>query len=564
MRKSRKWPITVIAVIVVLALGYRIYRGLKTRPSSLSGAVLATATVEKRDLAVTITGKGTVDSTDKRQIKAKVAGTVTAVLVSEGSYVKEGDTLILLSNDTAQLQLEQARLEAALAKESLNELLGPGGARDKLSLNLRQAEVNLASAEERAEALSIRAPISGQLWDLNLTTGDRVRAGEIVASVVDNRSYVVVAKVKQEDLSRIKTGEHVMIYAGGEIGPCPGLIEEVSNQGVVAGKSAEFQVKVRVEDPSPFLRPGMSVTVTYNPNVYTSLSFPGQVEPYAKKNVVAEVDGTVKFVLSATGSWVDEGQELIRLENDQIALALEQVKSSVEAARQELASWENQVEQQRLKVRQAELNLQEKEKAVQNLTVKSPLTGKVISLSARPGDDVSTGQVLAQVASVDPLVVTIPVDELDIAKVYQGQTAFITVDAFPGKSWEGKVRRIAEQGQVREGITNYNVEVEFTAEEVKLSMSSTVSILLSKEYQVLTVPLEAIKWEGKKSYVYVVQGERVVQRSVVLGVQDEMYIEVRSGLSEGETVLTGDLGRINDPRALRLPTQVPGVPFRPR
>ena len=175
------------------------------------------------------------------------------------------------------------------------------------------------------------------------------------------------------------------------------------------------------------------------------------------------------------------------------------------------------------------------------------------------GDSVTANEALFQVASVEPLDVTIPVDELDVSHVVVGQEARVTVDAFPERTWEGRVTKIALEGQVKDGVTNYGVTVSLTSKELRLGMSASVTVLVSEKPHVLSVPVEAVTWDKGLSYVNKVEDGQITQTRVKVGVQNDLYAEIVSGLEEGDLVL---IGSVPDWGGLRLPTSMPGMRVR--
>jgi len=543
--KKWVWWLVIVVMVSGSIFFYQYQKRNAARQALQKASNYVTARVERRDLDVTISGNGNVCANDERNIRPGVSGKISRILVEEGDVVKGGEPLIILSNDTLEVQLKQAELSLQLARENLEFMLGPAGAKAKNQLQLKQAEANLNSLEEQVEDLSIESPIQGQIWSLEVSEGDTVKPGDLVAIIADTSSYKVVAKVKQADLSKIQVNDPVMIHAGSDIPPTTGRIESVSEEGSKAGKDVEFEVEVTVSEADPKLRPGMAVTVTYNPSEEIFLSMPGTVMAMEKENVIAEVEGTVSDILVDEGATVKAGETIVMLENESLMVSYEIAKNTVQEARQDLAVTESQIAQQNLQVEQAETDLKDKKDLVDKLVVRSPIDGKVISANVNVGDDVSSNQVVLTVADTTPLIITVPVDELDVVNVFPGQSAKVEIDAFPDSEFEATVRKIAEQGQVREGIANYDVDVEFFSEEVKLGMSGTVTIYVSQKKNVLTVPIEAINWEKNQAYVYKLKDGNLEKTKIKVGVQNDMYAEVLSGLEEGEVVVTAGIGAGN-------------------
>lgn len=542
MRRLVKW---LLVIALVVGGGYVLLRVREFRQAraAFRDAIqnTVTAVVERKNLDVVVTGKGTVQTKDKRSIRPGVSGTVAKVFVKEGDLVRAGSPLLILENETLTTQVEQARLDLALAEQALANMTGPAGTRAKAELALRQAELDLRSAKEKLDALTVRVPISGDLWRLYVEEGDSVRAGQILATVADTSSFSVDARVRQADLRKLTVGHSVTIQPGGDMKPVYGKIESIGSEGLQGAKGIEFPVKVSIDNPGPDLRAGMSVQVDCHLRNGSKVSMTGTVVPKDRRDIEAEVAGTVKEVRLAEGAVVQAGDVLLIIEQGSLEIAYEQALNAYESAKQSLESCERQIEEQHLRVEQARLNVKDRENAAGKLVVTSPIDGKVISLSVEPGDEVSASEVVAEVVSVSPLTVVIPVDELDVAAIAIGQRAAVEIDALPGKVFEGVVSRIAHEGKVQQGITNYDVTIEIEAEEVRLGMSAKATISVSSKEDVLVVPVEAVFWENNQAYVTKLEDGRAVKTRVKVGVQNDLYAEIASGLEEGDEIVVSGL-----------------------
>lgn len=270
------------------------------------------------------------------------------------------------------------------------------------------------------------------------------------------------------------------------------------------------------------------------------VSMSGTVEAMDRRDIIAEVDGTVAEIAAEEGLMVREGQLILTLENSSVMLAYDRAKTDVESAKQALATCENDIEEQRLKVEQARISADDKARTAAKLTVRSPIEGKVVSVSAEVGDEITANETVAQIASKS-LTVVIPVDELDIADVKVGHAAKVEVDAFPGQEFRGVVTKIAQEGEVQQGITNFDVTIEVESDQPMLGMSATATIAVASKEGVLTVPVEAITWEEDQAYVTKTDNGKPVQTRVKVGVQGDLYAEIASGLNEGDQVVVGGL-----------------------
>ncbi len=542
MRKLTTW---ILIAVLVVGGGYVVWRIREFRQAraAIREAVrnTVTASVERRDLDVVVTGKGTVQTSARRTITPGVAGTVLQVLAQEGDVVAAGSPLIVLENDAIKFEAQEARLTLALAEQTLAKMTGPAGIQAKAELALKQAELDLESAREKLEGLTIESPIAGDLWTVHVEEGDSVKAGQVVATVADTSSYTVQARVRQADLQKIRVGYDVNIMPGGDIQTVYGKIEDIGSEGIAGSKGIEFPVKVSIEEPGTEIRSGMSVQVDCILRNGAKVSMTGTVVPKDRRDIQATVAGTVQEVHVAEGSAALAGELIITLSESAVTYAYDQAENAYESARQALATCESDIEEQRLRVEQARVNAEDKENRVAKLTVLSPIDGKVIGLSPVRGDEVTANEKVAEVVSVSPLSVVIPVDELDVTNLSVGQTAKVEVEALPGQVFEGRVSKIAHEGRVQQGITNFDVTIEVEAAEVRLGMSATATISVSNKQGVLSVPVEAVFWEQNQAYVNKIEDGRVVQARVKIGVQNDLYAEIASGLNEGDEIVVSGL-----------------------
>ena len=216
-------------------------------------------------------------------------------------------------------------------------------------------------------------------------------------------------------------------------------------------------------------------------------------------------------------------------------------QSSVDAARQ------HQTEAQ---AEQAQASLKQLEEQLSYTTVTSPIDGVVLSRDVQMGDAVSSLLVLGSTAT---LVMTLgdthevyvkgKVDESDIAKVYLGQAARIKVQSFPGKTFAGKVTKIAPLGVEKDNVTTFEVQISIdnATGELKANMTANAEIVLEEHKGVLTIPEQAVLYDkDRNASVWVPDvngkdGHRVV--GVKVGLSNGSRIEVLSGLRPGDHVV---------------------------
>jgi HlyD family secretion protein len=154
---------------------------------------------------------------------------------------------------------------------------------------------------------------------------------------------------------------------------------------------------------------------------------------------------------------------------------------------------------------------------------------------------------MAVIADMSELSFTINVDELDIAKVKAGQNAIVTVDALAGQAFSGVVDNVGILGTSSNGVTTYPVKVRLEQTEgLWPGMNATATIVVDSVSDVLMIPITAVSRgslalvKGAVAAEGVDQGEApdgAAYARIETGLNNESFIEVRNGLSEGDVVL---------------------------
>ncbi|MHB8954530.1 MAG: efflux RND transporter periplasmic adaptor subunit [Pirellulaceae bacterium] len=200
--------------------------------------------------------------------------------------------------------------------------------------------------------------------------------------------------------------------------------------------------------------------------------------------------------------------------------------------------------------RQAAAELARAESALSNAQVQlsyatlvAPISGVIASVSTQEGETVAAGlnsPTFVTIIDLERLQVDAMVDEVDIGKVHPGQRATFTVDTFPAREFSGQVVAIYPKAVLLENVVYYDVVVEIQGNEDKVlrpEMTASVTILLDAKTDVLAIPAKAVKRDRGKNVVYVVSNGQPQPREIKVGWKDGNWIEVITGLKEGETIL---------------------------
>ena len=170
----------------------------------------------------------------------------------------------------------------------------------------------------------------------------------------------------------------------------------------------------------------------------------------------------------------------------------------------------------------------------------APFAGMVTLTDPMIGDQVSAGSSGFRVDDLSHLLVDVQVSEVDINSVTVGQPAVVTFDAVLGREYHGNVVEVSQVGTSVQSVVNFNVTVELTDPdaEVKPGMTASVTITIQSLDNVLLVPNRAVHLINGQRMVYVLRNGQLLEVPLTLGASDETLSEVTSGdLSAGDVLV---------------------------
>jgi macrolide-specific efflux system membrane fusion protein len=294
----------------------------------------------------------------------------------------------------------------------------------------------------------------------------------------------------------------------------------------------------------------------------------------AEVKVGARITGKVEHLYANIGDRVKKGQILVRLEQDDLKARADQAeaayleavaafdKAKIDLERDKPLAKEGYISQQNIDVLQNAYDIANarlmKAKADQDYakaqlsyaTITAPISGTIASVTTQQGETVAAGlnaPTFITIIDLNKLEVNAYVDETDVGKIGVGQEALFTVDTFADKDFKGKVTAIYPRAVLQENVVNYITLISIQNSEGKLKpdMTANVTVTLKKKTGVLAVPGAAVVREGGKKFVMLqTKDGKSTRREVKTGWKEGTYLEIVSGLKEGDTVfISGGNGK---------------------
>jgi cobalt-zinc-cadmium efflux system membrane fusion protein len=329
------------------------------------------------------------------------------------------------------------------------------------------------------------------------------------------------------------------------------------------GEEGKVKMTVEVQKQN-----GVAVAPAKKQRMAGMISATGKVEANADKiaHVSPRISGKVVSVGASLGDSVSAGQPLATLDSVELGEALsrfhqsrtklalaqsnmERVKSLVEkkiAARKDILQAETD-----FKMAQTELHTDEERLSLYGvdiselkgddhkkplLPVRSPIGGIITEKHAIVGELSDPSKSLYSVADLSSVWVMVDINEKDLAKIHRGQTATVTVGAFPNLKLRGRITYIADLVNESTRTVKARVEVANPGRKLKPEMFATVELALAADTPpVLAVPEDALQdLDGKKVVFVAENATEFAARSVQTGRSASGLVEIVSGLKEGE------------------------------
>jgi RND family efflux transporter MFP subunit len=316
---------------------------------------------------------------------------------------------------------------------------------------------------------------------------------------------------------------------------------------------------------APRARPAPLVTTAFPRvrDVPVEIRAPVDLRPLSQADVGSKTLGYLDAVLVDRGDKVKKGQLLALVRPSDLPDQLEAARVSYELAksnrdRAEKLAPTGVVSQQELQSAEAAFASASAQMAVMGVRlgetrITSPLDGVVSSRRLDPGALVGptagTGAILA-VERIDVLRMFIPVNERDVAGLRIGQDAHVDLDAFPGRTFLGKVVRISPAFDPVTRTLDAEVQIRNPG-ELRSGMYGRGAIVADVHHGALVLPAGAVQISNDRYWVFVVRGGKAARVEVKAGVDGGDWLEIASGLAPGDEVVTAGMDILSDGTAVR-------------
>lgn len=288
-----------------------------------------------------------------------------------------------------------------------------------------------------------------------------------------------------------------------------------------------------------------------------ALTKTGKLVPNKEAGITALTGGKLVSLNFALGSMVSQGAVLAQVDSRTYELNLSQAKLSKNKAEQDFnrfkrllegeATTESNFQDVKLNYENAQNQIAILEKQIADTRIKAPISGQVIAKSIENGEFVSVGMSIGKIVDLSRLKVKVMVSEADVYTLKLNQSVSVTTEIYPNKEYEGKITFISGQGDAA-----FNYEIEITLENnkkdapLKAGTFAYVNFKQSADQKGLIIPRSALVESLQNPYVYVLKGDILEKRPVVIGKDLGNKLLIESGIQDGEEVVTSGLVNVRE------------------
>ncbi|MDP3191497.1 MAG: efflux RND transporter periplasmic adaptor subunit [Rhodoferax sp.] len=280
----------------------------------------------------------------------------------------------------------------------------------------------------------------------------------------------------------------------------------------------------------------------------------GRIEPDERRvyAIAPKFEGYVERLhVNVTGQAVGKGQALFEVYSPELvsaqreyAIAVQGVGSLKDAGGQAQAGMQQLADASLARLRNWDISeaqikaLTESGATTRTLSFRSPVSGIVMDKKAVQGMRFMPGEALYQIADLSSVWVIADVFEQDIGLVKNGAKAIVNINAYPGKTFTGRVAYVYPTLNPETRTVPVRVELANPGGLLKPGMFAQVELPVGTKGQVITVPVSAVIDSGTRQIVLIDQGAgRYESREVKLGARSDSHVEVLDGVDDGEPVV---------------------------
>ncbi len=578
LRRQPRWRLVVAGVLVVLGLAL-LLKGGKAPQTEI------TALAKRGDLAITVLEGGSVEALESQEVLSEVrggAGTKILKIVEEGYLVSDED----VKKGKVLVELDSSDLRDRIVQEEINYQSALASLTDAVQgyeIQRNQNTSNIKAADEKA--LFARMDLEKYMSDTSANeiikilkldqmevAAQKLASGEDAeAQMISDmeKNDVTTNNVSTNSMSTSSTNSVSTNNVSGVLAvqpatpkpPEPTIDYSLYAKPEALGDGSAMQDLRKLQDELQSAQQQYSLATTKLAGTQRLFDkeFAAKTELDTDKINYDNCNLKVQTAKTALSLFIKyefpkQGRDLVSKFEESLRALEREKKEAISKLAQARAKLKGAESRFNIESNQRKDLLEQLGKCV----IKAERTGLVVyggsssdrffdsNEQIREGATVRERQPIITIPNMDLMSVKVKVHESYIQKICKGLKAKIKVDAFPNEELPGEVTKVgllpdSQNRWINPDLKVYQTTVSISATNkwLKPGMSAKVELMVKQLHDVICVPLQAVTEVEGKHYCYVVNG-KLEKREVEIGEFNDEFIEVKSGLKEGEKVSSRD------------------------
>jgi len=306
------------------------------------------------------------------------------------------------------------------------------------------------------------------------------------------------------------------------------------------------------------------IAVTVTPaelrEISNQLELAGLAEPDKEVVVASESAGKIVQISFKLGDFVNKGTVLAKVDDTYKRLAFENAQLNYNKYKEDYERFqvlrkgdavsEEQLRNMKIGSENAAIQLENTKKQLDDTKIVAPFSGVITSKNTELGAYVNAGTPIVGMADIAQLKIMLAVSESNVYQLHKGQEVSVSTNVYPGVTYMGTISSISPQGSSAHTFPVEIVIANSSKNPLKAGTYVNARVDMGKSGKLLMIPRDAILSSIKDPSVYIVKGETVELVKINTGLEYNSYLEVTSGISEGDLVVTN--GQINLTEGARI------------
>jgi HlyD family secretion protein len=509
---SRRMLLIFICIAIVASIGVLALFNKKQGDSGPSNPSTGLFVVKRGDLTISVTESGSIKAVNTKDIKSEVEGRATIVsIVPEGTMitaedVNNGKVLVELDSSELKEQLSQREIELTSAEASYAD------ANESYLIQVKQNESDITAAELKMKFA---------LMDLQKYIGEGIAKTVVERSASDPNSGLDTSFLLKDPNNlggsasrQLKVLRNDILLAQGQLEKATDVLEGTQKLHD-ANYASDLDLMSAQLDVDRFRIQKESAEEALT--LYQLYDFPKETEKFLSDYREAQRE-------------LDRTKARARAQLAQAKAKLASARSTFDTQKRRLNKLHEQIEA---------------------CTIRAPAVGQVVYWSSterwvrtkiEQGAEIPEGYKIITIPDASEMKVEVKIHETWIDRIEPNQPAEITVEAFPDKAFKGRVLKKAPLADAEDWLNPdlkvyaTDIGIDGKHDYLKTGMTGKVTIIINKLQNVLYVPIQSVVTVEDKKVCYVA-GSPAEKRNVETGLFNDNFVEIKSGLAEGEKVL---------------------------